>query len=515
MQKKLFFIIILLPTILGAHQQNSAPHNFFEKILNQANTHFHTQEFDQALTCYKKALEIQPSSVESMLKIAQILEKKNEPQKAIIYYKKIVALAPKFTYGFLKLAKLHHILKHYHEALAYYKKVDMLKPNDTAIIFRIASIQNALGKCKKAAKNFLKIAKIEPKNISALYNTGYSLKVMGAIDMAIELYDQVLKIKPDYDLALYAKALALLYKGDFERGWPLYSLRLIKEKRNAPKLRNYIKNNQLKDKIIFLTPEGGFGDTIQFIRYAEKLHKKGAIVIVAERKPLIKLLANCPYIDKLISTGKRPNFFHDYASIMSLPAIFESKEEDIPKQVPYLFPDKKLEKKWRKHFENNNAFKIGLCWEADLKNDKSRLACAHRSIPLEKFEKLSHIPNIEFYSLQKSTGSDQIKILPDHFKVKTFGPDFDNSAGPFMDTAAIMNQLDLVITVDTSVAHLAGALGIPVWVTLPYNTDWRWIAGRKDSPWYPTMRLFKQKEALNWDHVVDNIYYELKQRVGS
>jgi len=486
----------------------------FETLFNLATEFFKKEQFDEAAGYYKKALVQEPESIDSMMRLAHIREKQDKLEQAVAYYEQVVALSPNLTYAFLKLASIHKKQKNYKQALDYYKKVDELKPNDTIIMSHIASILSSQGEYKQAAKLFLKIAKLEPKNMTALYNAGYSLKTSGQIDSAITLYNKVLEISPDYEPAKYAIPLAYLYKGDFENGWKHYEFRLIQEKRNAPNLRKYIKEGTVNGKIIYLVPEGGVGDTIQFIRYAKLLHDQGAHVIVAERPVLQKLLANCPYIDQLICIGQKPTKYHDYASIMSLPAIYQSKEEEIPTDIPYIFPDKKLETKWQNYFEQS-AFakakaKVGLCWEADLKNDESRPLCAHRSIPLIKLEKLSHIPNIEFYSLQKNPTLSRIEDMPEHFVINTFGPDFDSSSGPFMDTAAIMKQLDLVITVDTAIAHLAGALGVPVWLMLPYNTDWRWISGRTTSPWYPNMKIFKQPKALDWDTVTDNIYKELQ-----
>lgn len=514
----LFLLHLLILAPLTAHTAKTPepdPALMFQQQMHTADTYFEQRNLEQALSYYKQALAIRPQSINCLLKIAHILETQKKFQEAIAYYKNATDLAPTLTYGYLKLAKLHHEAQDYRNALHYYQKVDVLKPNDTTIISKIASTQCALGQCKQAAKNYLRVLKIEPDNISAMYNTGYSLKVLGAIDMAIELYDKVLAIKPDHQMAWYAKALAYLYKGDFKHGWPLYAQRLIQENRNAPHLRSYITQNQLAGKVIFLAPEGGFGDTIQFIRYAQILHDAGAIVVVAERKPLLPLLSHCPYIDKLIPTGQRPSHYDDYASIMSLPAIFESQEQEIPKNIPYLFPNKTLEKKWQNYFANKKeTCNIGLCWIADLKNDVSRLPCAHRSINLEKLEKLSHIPNITFYSLQKDITPEQINASNTNLHIHTFGPTFDREAGAFMDTAAIMKQLDLVITVDTSIAHLAGALGVPVWLLLPYNTDWRWIARRTDSPWYPTMKIFKQTQAFNWDGVIERVYHALEKCVN-
>lgn len=476
---------------------------------------------EQAKQAFIKITQLTPKNHQAFYKIALIFEQNKEIENAIIYYKKAIEANPQCIPAHTKLGLLYNnTLQNHEQALFHLKTALSLTPKNETLMFLIGNILNNIGSCKEAAQFYLKAAKINPQNHAAIYNAGYSLKVHGDVDKAIKLYKMALTIKPDYESARYAMALAHLYNGNFENGWHYYKERLIREKRNAPKLRQYIKTGDLKNKKIYLAPEGGLGDTMQFIRYAKVLNEMGAYVMVSVQSPLYKLIANCPFIDQLIPPGRRPETFDDYASIMSLPAIFTSTEETIPKDIPYIFPDKTLEEKWRSYFNKKDAhkasqtntrktFKIGLCWQADLKNDVSRALCAHRSIPLEKLEKLSLIPNIEFYSLQKDIDPEDIKHLPDNFVIQSFGPDFDNTAGPFMDTAAIMKQLDLIISVDTSIVHLAGAVGAPVWVMLPYNTDWRWIVNREDSPWYPTMKIFKQPKAFDWDSVVENMFQEL------
>jgi len=495
---------------------------------------------DEAKIYFKKMIEINPNQNKAHFNLGKIFEKQGNIDKAIAHYEQAATLGNDFPYIYPKIATLCHKKKYYQKSITYFKKSVELYPEKIDLRLYLGNVYNELGMVNDATLAYLKAYEIDNNSVTAIYNAGYSLKVRGDIDKAIILYKKALELKPDYEDAKYAIALAMLYKGDFKNGWKQYEFRLIKEKRNAENLRRYLRNNSLAGKTIHLAPEGGLGDTMQFIRYAQVLKEMGAHVSAYVQKPLIPLVSNCPYIDTIVGPGQKPKPYNDFASIMSLPAIFETTEETIPQNIPYLFPDKALEKKWKSYFANNTTFKIGLCWEADVKNDVSRLLCARRSIDLMELEKLSHIPNIEFYSLQKTQPSssakasedrspkatfilnsskehqgckEQLCSLPPHFVVHTFGPDFDKSAGPFMDTAAIMNQLDLIITVDTSIAHLAGALGRPVWVMLPYNTDWRWIAGRTDSPWYPTMKIFKQPKAFDWKTVVQKIYNNLVEIV--
>jgi len=400
----------------------------------------------------------------------------------------------------------------YEERIKRLKEDIQLDPQNVELKFTLARLYNILGRCQEAVDQYFTILQLEPNNYKAMYKAGYSFQVKGDIQKAVKQYNDVLKQIPSCKPILYMKSLAYLYDGDFTNGWRQYTAWLKKEKRYAENLHTWIKNNELQGKRILLTPEGGLGDTIQFIRYAEELKKRGAHVTVLAQKPLKHLLSRCTYIDELLVDKKNINKHYDaIASIMSLPALFESDEKAIPKNIPYIYPDKKLVKQWNNTFANKKTFNVGICWKADSRGDKSRLLVGHRSIPIKQLEPLSSLENVAFYSLLKEDRTNDLKDLPPHFVVNTFGPDYDSKNGAFMDSAAIIPQFDLVITVDTSVAHLAGALGAPVFLILPYDCSWRWILHRADSPWYPNMKIFKQPAPFDWQSVVEMVKTALRR----
>ena len=484
-------------------------------LFKLANTYLRDNQCNEAIYCYQKLISRNPQDHCTLFNVALAYMKNNNTTKALEYFTKVIDIKPDY------IKKYFNKNEDYQEAIQVYKILLAKNPTKIGLRFQLSNMYIKLGNSKEAIKELEKILEWDPKNYKIMHNIAYCLKVAGRVDEAIDMYKQAIEINPTYEESMYALALAYLSKGDFENGWKQYSLRLKKEKRNAEHVRIGIKENNLHGKKIFLMPEGGLGDTIQFIRYAEILKSIGAHVTVLVQKPLKPLLSHCPYIDNLVVTGQNfKNDWQDRASIMSLPAIFESNERSIPINIPYIYPDENLIEKWGQYFKKETqfkktgfkktGFKIGLCWQADVKNDISRLPVARRSIPLIKLEKLSSLKNVTFYSLQKSNGALELENLPENFVVHTFGPDFDETAGPFMDTAAIITHLDLVITVDTSIAHLAGALGKPVWVMLPYNTDWRWIVNRTDSPWYPKMKIFKQAIPFDWDSIVTDIFENLK-----
>ena len=190
--------------------------------------------------------------------------------------------------------------------------------------------------------------------------------------------------------------------------------------------------------------------------------------------------------------------------------------EKLPHDIPYLHADEKRIDEWKNKLEHDTSFKIGICWEAQTYIDQSgKMVKNNRSIPLSLLEPLKNIPGISLYSLQKGTGTEQLKTKPEGLIIQEFGPDFDTTHGRFMDTAAVMKNLDLVLTIDTSIAHLAGALGVPVWNMIIHNSCWRWFRNRTDSPWYPTMRLFRQPQPGDWKSVMQEVIHELEKIVST
>ena len=273
----------------------------------------------------------------------------------------------------------------------------------------------------------------------------------------------------------------------------------------------------LDGKTIFLHAEQGLGDTFQFIRYARIAKEKGGTVIAGVQKPLVKLLSLCPYIDKVVSLDEKPPAFDLHAPLMSLPYILKTTIDSVPTDIPYLYADSELVEYWKKkQLSSDKNIKVGICWQGNNKYSTPmlRATVAFKSIDINKLNPLGAVPGVSIYSLQKTTGTDQLKTLAPEFMIHTFDDDFDESNGRFMDTAAVIKNLDLVITVDTSIGHLAAALGKPTWVILPNPPDWRWMLERDDTPWYPTMRLFRQPTPGDWESVIEVVAQELKKYVN-
>jgi hypothetical protein len=376
---------------------------------------------------------------------------------------------------------------------------------------------------------FNKILAANPDIVSARYNLAYTYKIMGHPDQAIPLYQEILAQQPDHESARLGLAFAYLSNGDYMQGWRAHEWNLKKQGKFAPELRALLASNSLAGHTVLLVPEGGLGDTLQFFKYGKKLKDLGATVIALVQAPLKQLLSRSASSYCQTGSGTDLDFsvdivinkldpipaHHARITYMSLPATLYLTESELAHNTPYIFPDPELLNYWATHIDPTK-FNIGLCWQADVYNDSSRLTMARRGIPLAAFDQLKNAcatvsgSQIQFYSIQKREGLDQLAALAPDFPLHIFDDTvFDEDHGPFMDTAALISHLDLVITIDSAVAHLAGALGKPVWLLLPYVTDWRWLAHRQDSPWYPTMRIFQQPAPFDWNSVIKEVHAAL------
>lgn len=404
----------------------------------------------------------------------------------------------------------------YAEAIALYRECYRADEYDIQSLFNIALCSLKIGNIHDAIFIFERLIPCVQDSTMLKYNIAYAYKADGKIDTAISHLEALIAEKPDLDDANLALGFAYIQKGDFVRGWKQHSRYLKKTGKNGDALRELLRTHTVAGKRIVLHYEGGLGDTLLFIRYAEKIKQLGADVTCMVQKPLITLLKRCPYIDHIMPY-EIPLPAHDaIATLMSMPAIFEDTEETFPVSIPYLHPDPALIEMWQQTVSAYDSIRIGITWQSDVHNDVSRLPIARRGIPLALFEPLLKDPRFTFFSLQCFEGTEQIRQLSPDCTLITY-PDFDQSQGAFMDTAALIANLDLVIAVDSAVANIAGALGIPTLLLLPYMTDWRWIAGRTDSPWYPMHRIFKQPAPFDWPSVITEItaflesYYRSKK----
>jgi hypothetical protein len=320
-----------------------------------------------------------------------------------------------------------------------------------------------------------------------------------------------LQLDPTFPEGRLNRARNLLIEGNFDKGWEALESRWDQantEKRIFPE--PLWDGSPLNGKTILLYSEGGMGDTLQFVRYTDLVKELGGKVILEGQPRLLPLLSHCSSIDVLVAAGSPLPERDVHAPLLSLPRILKTRLETIPNKVPYLIADPGLLEQWRQQLSALPGFKIGIAWSGNPHHEKN----LDRSIPVMQFASIARLPGVRLFSLQKGSGSEQLPQLSGQFPVVDLGPQLDLGAGAFMDTAAVMMNLDLILTSDTSIPHLSGALGAPTWLLLRTIPEWRWLLHREDSPWYPGMRLFRQKTPGDWAGVFEHVTQELRKKLS-
>ena len=405
------------------------------------------------------------------------------------------------------------------EAIWYYKFALDINPDNVNANFALAFESYKKRDYENAFEYFKKLSEIKPNDPSVLYNFGYLLfhkKFM--IPEAIDMFERYVNLQPNDMRAREFLCDAYLKAGMFAAAFA--ERRMLNERDIALGRKKGISNmwegEHLNGKTILIKDDIGIGDLFLWVRYAKLFKQQGANVIVQVRKHLLPILSKCKYINKLLPRGERIPYFDYQAGVGQLHHRINQSIDDIYRYgagIPYIYPDEKLVKKWEEKISAEKRFKVGICWAARpyINSRTGKEIINPRSMLLKYFYPLSKIEGISLYSLQQRNGAEQLKTVPKDFDIHIFDYDFDKTHGSFMDTAAVMKNLDLVITVDTSIAHLAGAMGVSVWVVLPFVSDWRWLLGRSDSPWYPTMRLFRQQSPDGWKFAIDEVVIELRK----
>lgn len=459
------------------------------------------KNYDTAINIYKQALKMDPDYIEAYLNMGNVLQEKGELDAAIDSYNQ----ALKFKTDYAEV--------YYNMGIALKKKGNLdaaIFSNQQAIkiIPDYAEAYNNMGNALKEKENldaainsYSKALQINPDYAEANYNIGNALKEKGQLGAAINSYKAAININPDYADAFCNLSIIKNLQGDLKSGFELYEWRCkIKDPLIWPARSQFIwrTNRPVTGKHFFVYEEQGIGDIIQFCRYLPLLEQKGAHVTFEVSSNLHALLQTMDSRVSLITSVPEESKIDFESPLMSLPHLFDTDLKSIPARTSYLLADQYKVKTWDDRL-GKGKFKIGICWQGS----KSKVDVG-RSFPLSCFENISKTPNVELISLHKGEGEDQIANID--FDVTTLGPDFDAGPDAFVDTAAVMMNCDLIITSDTAVAHLAGALGCQTWVALKHIPDWRWMLNRSDSPWYPTMTLYRQKDRGDWA----NVFYAIK-----
>ena len=382
-----------------------------------------------------------------------------------------------------------------------YREAGRLDPENLSYLNWVGKSLREQGKLEEAAHELTQILTLNPGMAEAHCDLGLTLAGLGRYPEAVACYDKAIALRPQEVTFRWNRTLALLAAGDYSAGWQDYDLRFQLPGIDAwfPQMdRPLWDGSPLNGRTLLLRAEQGMGDALQYIRYASSIPRgTGGRVLVECRPVLTEILKSCPGVDEVLPQGAPRPPFDLFAPLMSLPRIFGTTLETVPNHVPYLFPPNERIDYWQGELAAGEGVRVGIVWEGSWKG-------RHRSCPLERFAPLSKVPGVRLVSLQKGPGTTQLNTAG--FDVLDLGV---RTAPSFADTAALIMNLDLVISIDTSIIHLAGALGVPTWVALANPADWLWMYCREDSPWYPTVRLFRQPRPGDWQGVFARLAEEL------
>jgi tetratricopeptide (TPR) repeat protein len=468
----------------------------------------------EALASYQQALRLKPDYADAHNNLGVALKEQGRFEEAVASFQQALRINPNFGHAHSNLASVYRKQRRLEESVSSFQQALRLKHGDAEAHNQLGGALIESGRLVEALFHIRRAICLKPDYSYAHNNLGIALADLGHLEEAVASYQEAIRIDPESVEAHGNLAMAWLLMGNFAQGWREYEWRFQNKEYPLPRFPQPVwDGSPLAGRTILLRTEGGRGDVLHFIRYAALVKERGGTVFLECTKSLMPLLSSCPGIDRLVPESPHPaEAFDVQAPLLSLPLILGTTLATVPARVPYLFADAKLVEQWRQVLCLFGGFKIGIVWQGNIK--QSRQGLGGRSIPLAQFAPLGRLESVSLFSLQKGKGTEQLPDVTGQFGVTDLGSWIDEGSNAFMETAAVMKCLDLVITIDTSIAHLAGALGVPVWVALPFAPEWRWLLGREDSVWYPTMRLFRQTEPGNWHRVLERIAGEVSKLVA-
>jgi Flp pilus assembly protein TadD len=479
--------------------------------------------FAESESYSREALRLRPDDVDILNELGVALWRQGRSAEAEAIYQRACEIEPNDFRVLTNLGLALYSLGKLEQADVSLRRALELKPDTFDAVMNLGIVRSDQGELDEAMRLLERALELRPGSADALQNIGMNLGRQGRWHEAIARYDAALMLKPEFPEAHRSLAYALLCSGDFERGWPEHEWRLKCNRAEGRRINRVFWNgDHFRGSSILLHAEGGFGDSLQFIRYASLAKRRGGQVMLLCPGPLLRLLARCEGVDLAFDGTSYIPDCHIHVPMLSLPAIFGTTLETVPARVPYLMTDASLVEHWRAEMARALAadrsepavecttgrrappFLIGIAWQGNPARELDNW----RSFPLQEFAPLASLPGVRLVNLQVEHGLDQLGHCAGAFPIMDLlGP----RKRDFVETAALMAQLDLVITPDTAVAHLAGGLGLPVWVGLSASGDWRYPHGRNDTPWYPTMRLFRQAKLGDWKDVFQQMKKSLEQ----
>ncbi len=465
------------------------------------------KRYDEALASFDRTLALRPDDAKALCNRGNALKELKRLEEALASYDRALSLRPDYAEALNNRGTILDELRQFEEALASYGRALALRPDYAEAHSNRGIALTALKRFDEALESIERALALRPDYAEALNSRGLALHEYNRYGEALASYQAAIALKPDFAQAHFNAAQCRLLLGDFERGWQENEWRWGIDQASGAK-RGFVQPQwsgleEIAGKTILLHAEQGFGDTIQFYRYARLVTARGARVVLEVQWPLKRLLSELADPQVVLARGERLPPFDLHCPLLSLPRVFGTRLATIPPMSPPLCVPRQVTQMWESRLGPKVKPRIGIAWSGrpSHKNDHNR------SIPLQTLLGFCALP-VELVSLQKEAGGDDESFLRSQASSVThFGPALTD----FMDTAALVSLMDLVVTVDTSVAHLAAALERPTWILLPSPPDWRWMLDREDTPWYPSARLFRQQQAGDWGVVIARVAAALSE----
>ena len=475
---------------------------------NRADVLCELKRYDEALASSDRALTLRPGFAEAHCNRANALRRLRRLQDALEGYDRALTLKSDYAEAHSNRGSALHDLHCYEEALASYDRALALRPDFAEALSNRGNALQELRRFDEAVATYDRAILVQHTLAEAHSNRGNALRELNRLDEALASFDRAAALRPDLAEAHYNASICLLLTGDLRRGWQKHEWRWHTEQLGTERRQfaqpQWAGSGEIGGSTILLHAEQGFGDTLQFCRYVPLVAARAGRVILEVQKPLVSLMGTLAGGAQIVARGEALPGFDVHCPLLSLPFAFGTQLDTIPADTPYLAAVAAKTTAWRRRLGARDKPRIGLVWAGD---PRKQLPNAHRidrqrSIEFDSMAPLLEVPGCEFYSLQKGEqATSQLRNSP----LRNVVIDWTDDLQDFSDTAALIDNLDLVIAVDTSVAHLAGALGKPFWLINRYNTCWRWLLDREDSPWYPTARLFRQDDTRSFEPVIARV----------
>ncbi|MBV8548697.1 MAG: glycosyltransferase family protein [Alphaproteobacteria bacterium] len=478
--------------------------------ISMAHCLYHLERYQDSVAWFHKASLVEKDKASLWLDYGNALRKAGRVQEAMDCYDKSEKLAPNNAELLMGRGAALWDMARLDEALACYDAALALKPGDFNVLVNMGTTLWSIGRTDDALDVYGQVLSRDPEHSDALTNCGVVYLGLGQDEVARDYFQRALDKAPAHPNALWNMALIKLADGDYVDGWRLYETGLRMGQRGVSLVpyKQAWDGSDIRGKRLLVWGEQGLGDSLQFIRYAQLCKQRGATIHALMPAPLQRLFKQCPYLD-FVSTSVNPQDFDEHISVMSLPHRLGTTLETVPANIPYLFADPADVSKWENVIPpRDGRLRIGLVWAGSPRKEQlaANIVDQRRSMRLKDFLPLFDVPGVQIFNLQ--FGELRAEIAENGLADRMV--DLMPQVRDFADTAALVQHLDLVISVDTSTAHLVGGLGKPIWILSRYDACWRWLRNRPDSPWYPTARIFGQRKPSDWPWVVEQVTTALR-----